>query len=126
MLDDLVRRVRREDRVDLMVPATLVDVVVADDGEVAGVVVETPNGREEIPCRAVLLATNGFGADDATSCATHLPAIAGAVYHGSDGLARRRAADRGAARRRHRLPRRLPGPRRPGRPRRPRWPAGRP
>jgi fumarate reductase flavoprotein subunit len=83
MLDDLVRRVRREDRIDLMVPATLVEVVVGDDG-VTGVVVETPNGREEIPCRAVLLATNGFGADT-DLVRKHLSAIADAVYHGSDG-----------------------------------------
>lgn len=83
MLDDLVRRVRREERIDLMVPATLVDVTMGDAG-VEGVVVETPNGREEIPCGAVLLATNGFGADP-DLVRRHLPAIAGAVYHGSDG-----------------------------------------
>jgi len=98
LLDDLVRRVRREERVDLMVPATLVEVV-TDDGKVAGVVAETPNGREEIPCRAVLLATNGFGADDAL-VRDHLPAIAGAVYHGSSGSrgdALRIGAELGAA-----------------------------
>ena len=83
MLDDLVRRVRREDRIDLLVPATLVDVLMGDEG-VTGVVVETPNGREEIPCPAVLLATNGFGADT-DLVRQHLPAIADAVYHGSDG-----------------------------------------
>jgi len=58
-------------------------VMVGDDG-VTGVVVETPNGREEVPCRAVLLATNGFGADT-DLVREHLPAIADAVYHGSDG-----------------------------------------
>ena len=83
LLEELVKRVRREERVDLMVPATLVDVVTGDKG-VEGVTVETPNGTEEIPCGAVLLATNGFGADRKL-VEQHLPAIAGAVYHGSDG-----------------------------------------
>lgn len=83
MLDDLVRRVRGEDAIDLMVPATLTDVVTDDEG-VVGVVAETPNGTEEIPCRAVLLATNGFGAAP-DLVAEHIPAITGAVYHGSDG-----------------------------------------
>jgi fumarate reductase flavoprotein subunit len=83
LLEELVRRVRSEERVDLMLPATLVDVTVGQNG-VEGVVAETPNGTEEIPCRAVLLATNGFGADP-DLVARHIPAISGAVYHGSDG-----------------------------------------
>ena len=83
LLDDLVRRVRREERIDLMVPATLVDVLSGADG-VEGVRVETPNGVEEIPCTSVLLATNGFGANREL-VERFLPAIAGATYHGSDG-----------------------------------------
>lgn len=83
LLDQLVRRAREEDLVDLMVPATLVDVVTGTHG-VEAVVAETPNGTEEVPCRALLLATNGFGADP-DLVAAHLPGIAGAVYHGSDG-----------------------------------------
>ena len=35
LLDGLVRRVRREERIDLMVPATLVEVL-TDDGKVVG------------------------------------------------------------------------------------------
>jgi fumarate reductase flavoprotein subunit len=84
LLDALVRRVRREDRIDLMVPATLAEVVTGSAGEVVGVVAETPNGTEEISCRSVLLATNGFGANEEL-VGQHLPAIAGAVYHGSSG-----------------------------------------
>ncbi len=83
LLTDLVRAVRRSDLVDLLVPATLTDVVV-EDGRVAGVVVDTPNGEERIPAPAVLLATNGFGADSEL-VAEHVPEIAGAVYHGSEG-----------------------------------------
>lgn len=83
LLADLVRAVRSSDLIDLMVPARLVDVVLDADG-VAEVVVETPNGEERIPTRAVLLATNGFGADR-DLVAQHLPEIAGATYHGSEG-----------------------------------------
>jgi fumarate reductase flavoprotein subunit len=83
MLADLVRAARADDLIDLMVPARLVDIVRDADG-VAEVVVETPNGEERIPTRAVLLATNGFGADR-DLVAQHLPEIAGATYHGSEG-----------------------------------------
>ncbi len=82
MLGFLLDRVRDSDLIDFYVPARLVDVLVTD-GAVSAVVVETPNGREEIATRAVLLATNGFGAD-AELVREHLPEIAGAVYYGSD------------------------------------------
>lgn len=83
MLNDIVRAVRGSDLVDLMVPARLTDVETADGGTMR-VLVETPNGDEWIPTRAVLLATNGFGADREL-VAEHLPEIAGATYHGSEG-----------------------------------------
>ncbi|MFC4785506.1 FAD-dependent oxidoreductase [Nocardioides sp. MAHUQ-72] len=83
MLRDIVRAVRESDLVDLMVPARLTDVVVGEGG-VEEVVVETPHGEERIPTRAVVLATNGFGADT-DLVAEHLPEIAGATYHGSEG-----------------------------------------
>ncbi|WFE40910.1 FAD-binding protein [Micromonospora sp. WMMD998] len=82
LLDHLVQRVSRAG-IDLLVPARLVDVLVDGDG-VSAAVVERPDGaREEIPTRAVLLATNGYGADRAL-VAEHLPEIARAVYHGSE------------------------------------------
>jgi fumarate reductase flavoprotein subunit len=83
MLEGMVRWVRRSDLIDLMVPARLVDVVTDEHG-VREVVVETPHGEERIPTRAVLLATNGYGADREL-VAEHLPEIAGATYHGSEG-----------------------------------------
>lgn len=83
MLDGIIRAVRRSELIDLMVPARLVDVVTDETG-VREVVVETPHGEERIPTRAVLLATNGYGADRAL-VAEHLPEIAGATYHGSEG-----------------------------------------
>ena len=83
MLADIVRAVRRSDLIDLMVPARLVDVL-SDESGVREVVVESPHGEERIPTRAVLLATNGYGADRAL-VAEHLPEIAGATYHGSEG-----------------------------------------
>ncbi|HYH29742.1 MAG TPA: FAD-binding protein [Pseudonocardia sp.] len=82
LLDHLAAAVAASPRIDLMVPARLVDVLV--DGAVRAAVVETPDGaREEIETPAVLLATNGYGADP-DLVARHCPEIAGAVYHGSD------------------------------------------
>lgn len=82
LLDHLVQRLGRAG-IDMLVPARLVDVVV-DSGVVRAAVVERPDGtREEIPTGAVLLATNGYGADR-TMVGEHLPEIAAAVYHGSE------------------------------------------
>lgn len=84
LLRDLIARARAHDLIDLMVPAVLTEVR-TDDGAVVSVVVQRPGGApEEISTRAVLLATNGFGAD-AALVAEHIPEIVGAVYHGSDG-----------------------------------------
>lgn len=84
LLDHLVREVGRSPRIDVLVPARLVDVLLDDDASVRAAVVEMPDGtREEIPTPAVLLATNGYGADRAM-VQQHLPEIADAVYHGSE------------------------------------------
>ena len=84
LLDHLLRLVEASERIDVLVPARLVDVLVDDDRRVRAAVVEMPDGtREEVPTPAVLLATNGYGADR-EAVAEHLPEIADAVYHGSD------------------------------------------
>ncbi|MCR6485095.1 FAD-binding protein [Amycolatopsis sp. OK19-0408] len=83
VVDHLARRVTEHENVELLAPARLVDVLSDVDG-VRAAVVRYPDGtEEEIPTRAVLLATNGFGAD-ADLVAKHLPEIAGALYQGSD------------------------------------------
>ncbi|WP_406692399.1 FAD-binding protein [Saccharopolyspora sp. ID03-671] len=82
LLRHLLEAVERSERIDLMVPARLTGVEARDGGRIA--VVETPDGgREEISTRAVLLATNGYGADREL-VAKHLPEIAGAHYHGGE------------------------------------------
>lgn len=79
----LAGRVAEQERIDLLVPARLVDVRTDGDG-VCAAVVEYPDGtQEDIPTRAVLLATNGFGADSEL-VGRHLPEIATAYYHGSE------------------------------------------
>jgi fumarate reductase flavoprotein subunit len=84
LLDHLVGRVKQEGRIDVLLPARLVDVRLDDEGRVRAAVVETPDGgSEEIPTPAVLLATNGYGADR-DLVGRYLPEIAQAVYHGSE------------------------------------------
>lgn len=84
LLDHLVGRVKDSGRIDVFVPARLADVLVDEAGAVRAAVVETPDGqREEVDCPAVLLATNGFGANR-DMVAEHLHEIAAAVYHGSE------------------------------------------
>ena len=82
MLGDLLNAVKTHELIDLYVPARLIDVVITA-GAVTGVVVETPDGTEEIPTKALILATNGFGANSGL-VATHIPEISGATYFGSE------------------------------------------
>ncbi|MGY1721484.1 FAD-dependent oxidoreductase [Blastococcus sp. SYSU DS0533] len=100
LLDHLVAAVKAEERIDLLVPAELVDVRLDDEGRVRAAVIRTPDGAtEEVGTPAVLLATNGYGADREL-VARHLPEIADAVYHGSEasrGDALRIGAELGAA-----------------------------
>lgn len=78
----MAARVQAEPNIDLLCPARMVDVLVVD-GAVTGVVVEFPDGsREQITARAVVLATNGYGADP-TQVAQYIPEISSALYHGS-------------------------------------------
>lgn len=72
---------------DLLVPARLIDVEASgagtSDEAVTGALIEYPDGSTEtVPCRAVLLATNGYGAAPELVRA-HIPEMAGATYHGS-------------------------------------------
>jgi len=84
LIDHLVARVRAHPRIDVLVPVRLVDVVVDDTGAVRAAVIEHQNGaREDISTSAVLLATNGFGADPQL-LAEHLPEVTGFTYHGSE------------------------------------------
>ncbi|WP_435070807.1 FAD-dependent oxidoreductase [Amycolatopsis thermoflava] len=83
VIDHLARRVAEHENIELLAPAKLVDVLTGDGG-VRAAVVRYPDGtEEEIPTGAVLLATNGFGADREL-VARHLPEIADALYQGSD------------------------------------------
>ncbi|PXY23988.1 FAD-dependent oxidoreductase [Prauserella flavalba] len=84
VVDHLARRVTEHPDIELLAPARLVEVPTDDEGHVRAAVVRYPDGaEEEIPTRAVLLATNGFGAN-AELVRTYLPEIADALYQGSD------------------------------------------
>jgi fumarate reductase flavoprotein subunit len=69
-----------------------------ENGHVAGIGIERPDGAEEtIACRALVLACNGFGGN-AELVRQHIPEIAGGLYHGhagntGDALAWGRALD---------------------------------
>ena len=84
LLGHLVRRVRASERIDLLVPARLVDVEVDEACGGVTAVIEQPDGSVlRLGTGAVLLATNGYGADR-SMVRRHLPEIAAAVYHGSE------------------------------------------
>lgn len=98
LLGPLYERVRADEHIDVLVPASLT--AVRPDGDTLTAVVRTPDGAtEEISTGAVLLATNGYGANPEL-VGRHAPEIAAADYHGSEysrGDALRIGAELGAA-----------------------------
>ena len=81
----LLHAISNQPLITLAVPMRLADLELDEDGWVRGAVVETPDGsREAITAPAVVLATNGFGAD-AELVRTYIPEIVEGVYHGGDG-----------------------------------------
>lgn len=84
VLSHLVSRVTTNDSIDMLVPARLTDVQVDAGSTDVTALIEMPGGTvESVVAGAVLLATNGFGAN-AEMVKRHMPEIAAAVYHGSD------------------------------------------
>ena len=80
----LLDAVQATDAITLMVPMRLVDLAL-ESGSGVTAHVQTPDGdAERIDARAVVLATNGFGAD-ATQVRELIPQIADGVYHGGEG-----------------------------------------
>lgn len=81
----LVEAALARDEIELVVPLRLVDVALDDAGGVHAAVLERPDGtRERIAARAVVLATNGYGADPEL-VRRHCPEIADGLYFGGDG-----------------------------------------
>ena len=83
LLRHLVSKVRESDRITMLVPARLVDVEVEGPTGCTAVIEEADGTVIRVETGAVLLATNGYGADRGLVQA-HLPEIAAAVYHGSE------------------------------------------
>lgn len=83
LLRHLVNRVRESDRITMLVPARLVDVEVDETSGCTAVIEEADGTLIRVETGAVLLATNGYGADRGM-VQSHLPEIAAAVYHGSE------------------------------------------
>ena len=82
LLEVLLNGVDRSPAVDLLVPGRLEDVRMEGDRVRAAVIAYPDGSVEEVPTGAVLLATNGFGANP-EMVRGHIPEMAGATYHGS-------------------------------------------
>ncbi|MGH3205275.1 MAG: FAD-dependent oxidoreductase [Streptosporangiaceae bacterium] len=82
LLQGMLARAEALANLDLLAPARLIDLEMSDEAP-TGALLEYPDGATEtVPCRAVLLATNGYGAAPELVRA-HIPEMAGATYHGS-------------------------------------------
>ncbi|MBY5162127.1 FAD-binding protein [Salsipaludibacter albus] len=81
----LLEAVAARDTITLMVPMRLATLEAEEADGTFTALLETPDGTtQKVTAGAVVLATNGFGADQ-DLVAELLPDIAGGVYHGGDG-----------------------------------------
>ncbi|MEV5651427.1 FAD-binding protein [Nocardia sp. NPDC052254] len=81
LLRHLLDRANAHPRIEVIAPMSLREVHTTE-GHISGVEIATPDGRSErVTAPAVLLATNGFGADRAL-VRQWIPEIADAHYHG--------------------------------------------
>lgn len=81
LLSHLIARVRRDQRIDLIVPAKVEGAREVANGIATTVRIPGADPVEEVHSRALILATSGFGAN-ATMVAQWLPEMAGVHYHG--------------------------------------------
>jgi fumarate reductase flavoprotein subunit len=84
LMRDLRRAAESRPGVDLVLGATVTALLAEPGGSVRGVVVEHAAGTERIGARAVVLASNGFGAN-LEMVRAHCPEIADALYLGGEG-----------------------------------------
>lgn len=82
MLTAVLSRVRQHQNIDIMTDAELI-ALQPSPGDLWQATIATPDGRDLVNSRAILLATGGFGADD-QAVSRYVPEIADAVYHGSE------------------------------------------
>jgi fumarate reductase flavoprotein subunit len=81
----LLELARAKSRITVGVPLRLVDLVLDEDGAVRGAEVASPDGKTDVAhTPAVILATNGFGANS-EAVRLHIPEIANGLYFGGDG-----------------------------------------
>ena len=84
LIGSLTRAVE-EAGIDLLTDARVVDLYVDERGFVRGLAIERPDGtREDLGCRALVLACNGFGGN-AEMLERYIPAISTANYFGHAG-----------------------------------------
>jgi len=82
LLQVLLDKAAQLPELDLLVPARLHAIRPAGPGEMLVTIVFPDETEEELTCRSVLLATNGYGAVP-EMVRKYIPEIADAVYHGS-------------------------------------------
>lgn len=71
--------------IDVVLGARLTEIFVDDCGAVSGIALTRPDGTvERIGCRALILASGGFGGN-AAMVAANMPEMANARYHGHEG-----------------------------------------
>lgn len=84
-LIDRLRAAAERAGVDMLLNARMTALHVADDGRIAGLSLERPDGSsEEIGCGALILACNGYGGAKEL-VRQHIPSLADALYFGHPG-----------------------------------------
>ena len=81
MNKQLRQKVSQKDNIYLLMKSEVKKLLTDEENNVIGVEVETPDGKQNIKAKKVILATNGFGANKEL-VKRHIPEIADALYFG--------------------------------------------
>lgn len=81
LMKKLKMNIQKFDNVYLLLQSALTEILVNENGEVEGIIVETPDGKQRIKGKKVIIATNGFGGNK-EMVRKYIPEIADALYFG--------------------------------------------
>lgn len=81
LLKGLKRAVAERDNIYLVMKSELIDLITDDKQQIIGIEVDTPEGKQRIKAKKVILATNGFGGNK-EMVKQYIPEIADALYFG--------------------------------------------
>lgn len=81
LMKNLKSNIQKADNIYLLYQSSLTEILVDEQAKVEGIVIDTPNGKQRIKGKKIVIATNGFGGNK-EMVTQHIPEIVDALYFG--------------------------------------------